>query len=106
MLEDIIARITEVTNLKPVVRGGNRRNPIEYTWHRVGQRQYRLQIVLNGKDLLELQNRSDLIVGAINDFGDTGKFNGSIELNGGGNFSEEDIISMVMYFDVVSYDQI
>lgn len=105
LLEDIIDSIKEVTGIAPVVKGGNRSNPIEYFYSRTGVKTFRLELYLNGNDLKELMEGSDLILSAINDFYDQGKFNGSIDIVGGGSFTEENIITLAHYFNVVDYSK-
>lgn len=118
IIEDIINSIKEVTGIAPVVKGGNRSNPIEYFYSRTGVKTFRLELYLNGNDLKELMEMSDVILDSINDFYDLGKFNGSVELTGGGTFNKgsriygvesttygNDIITEVMYFNVVDYSK-
>ena len=103
MLEQIIETIKQVTSLKPVVKGGNNNNPIEYLWYRTGYMGYRLVIEVHGSDILKITALNEKIVKAINDFGDNGKFNGSIDINGGGTVTKDNKITMVSYFDVIDY---
>lgn len=106
ILVDIVNRIKQFTELDPVVKGGDRRNPIEISWSRQSKYNFRLEVWIHGDDLLELQSLSDEIVECISDVGDTNTLNGSIELTGGGSFAKDNIISMAMYFNVVDYSYV